>query len=342
MGGFESLGAPTNEPRGRVSQAYQVVDALVWIRGSHTFKTRRGLPPSLVRSYNDQFSRGRLSFNSLADLLAGVAAPSPVPASPVARRAATPTPTISALFVQDDWKVTRRLTLNFGLRHEYTGPLSEKIDRISNFIPAPGLVQVGQGLDTLYERDLNNFAPRVGFAFDPAGKRQDRAPRRLRLLLRLAVAGFLPASRASPTEASAPIRCPASGTFTVNFTGPVPFGPGVDIFGARHAGAALHRVRRGPAHADTLRAELQLQRAADPCRRHGAAGRAMSDRKGTKMYRVRDINQATRRTGRDPAGSAGLSTRSIPISPAYINWKRPPMPITTLSRCPPPAASPKT
>jgi len=36
VAGFESLGAPTNEPRGRVSQAYQFVDALVWSKGSHT------------------------------------------------------------------------------------------------------------------------------------------------------------------------------------------------------------------------------------------------------------------------------------------------------------------
>ena len=75
VGGFESLGAPTNEPRGRVSQAYQLVDALVWTRGSHTLKTGVDYRRPLVRSFNDQFSRGRLSFNNLADLLAGVAAP---------------------------------------------------------------------------------------------------------------------------------------------------------------------------------------------------------------------------------------------------------------------------
>src|SRR5262249_26044940 len=75
-GGFESLGAPTNEPRGRVSQAYQIVDALTWVRGRHTVKTGFDYRRPLVRSFNDQFSRGRLTFNNLADLLAGVAAPS--------------------------------------------------------------------------------------------------------------------------------------------------------------------------------------------------------------------------------------------------------------------------
>src|SRR5262249_22121565 len=76
IGGIESLGAPTNEPRGRVSQAYQIADALVWTHGSHTIKAGGDYRRPLVRSYNDQFSRGRLTFNNLADLLAGVAAPS--------------------------------------------------------------------------------------------------------------------------------------------------------------------------------------------------------------------------------------------------------------------------
>ena len=120
----------------------------------------------LVRSYNDQFSRGRISFNNLADLLAGVAAPSGTSIARGATRRDTYTNNVGT-FIQDDWKVTSHLTINLGLRHEYTGPFSEKRDMISNFLPSQGLIQVGHGLDTLYDRDWNNLAPRVGFAFDP-------------------------------------------------------------------------------------------------------------------------------------------------------------------------------
>ena len=112
VGGFESLGGPTNEPRGRVSQAYQIVDALVWTRGSHTIKTGIDYRRPLVRSYNDQFSRGRLSFNNLADLLAGVAAPSGTSIARGGTRRDTFTNNVG-LFLQDDWKINRLPHLEF-------------------------------------------------------------------------------------------------------------------------------------------------------------------------------------------------------------------------------------
>ena len=74
-------------------------------------------------------------------------------------------------FVQDDWKVKRNLTLSLGLRYEYFSPLTETQGRITNLVfPAgnllnPKLTQT----DHLYGGDKNNFGPRVGFAWSPAG-----------------------------------------------------------------------------------------------------------------------------------------------------------------------------
>ncbi|MCI0626758.1 MAG: TonB-dependent receptor [Acidobacteria bacterium] len=86
-----------------------------------------------------------------------------------------------ALFVQNDWKITPRLTLNLGLRYDLETPFTERYNRISyGFDPqaklpvqAPGLDLRGgvlfAGVDGNPRRggrvDTNNFAPRFGFAF---------------------------------------------------------------------------------------------------------------------------------------------------------------------------------
>jgi hypothetical protein len=90
--------------------------------------------------------------------------------------------TLENVYAQDDWHVSPKLTLNLGLRWEYGSPYSEQKNFISNFDPVsqtvltitPGAV-AGNGITpysgsgvygrTLVNPDLNDFAPRIGFAF---------------------------------------------------------------------------------------------------------------------------------------------------------------------------------
>ena len=79
----------------------------------------------------------------------------------------------AAGYVQSDWRWTSRLTLNFGLRYEYTSPFTEKRGHLQNLdystLPAaPRLAPVKYAVDP----DRNNFAPRVGLAFRPLPGRE--------------------------------------------------------------------------------------------------------------------------------------------------------------------------
>ena len=74
-----------------------------------------------------------------------------------------------AAFLQDDWRVRPRLTLNLGVRYEINTVIRERNNLEGNFDPILGAVQVGNQIPNPYNGDHNNFSPRVGFAWDING-----------------------------------------------------------------------------------------------------------------------------------------------------------------------------
>ncbi len=74
-----------------------------------------------------------------------------------------------SLFFQDDFRATRNLTINFGLRYEFSSVPQEAHNLLGNFDPNVGLVQVGHQISSLYNPDHKNFGPRAGFAWDIGG-----------------------------------------------------------------------------------------------------------------------------------------------------------------------------
>lgn len=73
-------------------------------------------------------------------------------------------------YIQDDWKVNRKLTLNLGLRYEFGTPYTEANNRLSNYDPVTNSIVLARD-GSLYDRalvdpDYNNFGPRLGLAYN--------------------------------------------------------------------------------------------------------------------------------------------------------------------------------
>ena len=163
-----------------------------WIREAHSFKfgaeqrlfyNSFGQPDSptgtfnfsQVTTANDPLSGAITEGNPIAGLLLGYGTNSSL--ITVRPRVADKSKE-TAFYVQDDWKVTRRLTLNLGLRYEWSTAYSERFNRTqySDFTAPSGITVPGLGallgatiFPTSSRRNLpvdrNNFAPRIGFAF---------------------------------------------------------------------------------------------------------------------------------------------------------------------------------
>lgn len=162
----------------------QFVDHLSYVAGRHALKFGGELHYDHVTNAAYGNARGSINF------LGGVVSAGPPPANapppssqledffggaPFKSTVEVGNPTLQlhnwayAAFFQDDWRVTRDLTLNFGIRYEYSSVPQEAQNRLGNFDPNLGMVQVGHQISNLYNPDHTNFGPRAGFAWDILG-----------------------------------------------------------------------------------------------------------------------------------------------------------------------------
>jgi outer membrane receptor protein involved in Fe transport len=168
----------------QLNEAYQFSDSLTWNKGNHTVKA--GFELSRLHYINESYFltmgdfnfTGAITGNAAADFLLGQAQ-SMMVASPALINDERQTNTY--YFIQDDWRIHPRLTLNLGLRYELSLPWTDgrglgialRPGQQSEVIPSaptgmvfPGDPGVPPGL---VETDKNNFAPRFGFAWSPFG-----------------------------------------------------------------------------------------------------------------------------------------------------------------------------
>jgi len=189
-----TLGGTAAVPLDRVETTTQFTDALTWIRGSHTIKA--GGDVQIYRSMNDQvqFARGRYSFTGaftgqagrsygtgFGDFLLGYPASYTVLVDLESAKPNRPQYWRQNAYVQDDWKISPRLTLNLGLRWEHHNGWTDGDNRWGAFDTSTGQVVYARDYplnynvkfpyrmaeDNVMEGRMSGFAPRIGFAYRP-------------------------------------------------------------------------------------------------------------------------------------------------------------------------------
>jgi len=159
------------------SDNYYFADSLTIIKGSHTaklggeFRNRR---TNIIDGGRSNSLKGHLQYAADAPLSTGNVQADYLLARPAANAFAGDVPggpfnlraNEISFFVQDDWKVSTHLTLNYGLRYDLFPSYTERDGRISNYDLNTGRVVVASDSgDNLIEDDHNNFGPRIGFAY---------------------------------------------------------------------------------------------------------------------------------------------------------------------------------
>ena len=165
---FTELGAFHNFPKiVGPDKVYDFIDQVSYLRGKHAFKFGGELRRDLVHQATYRGGRGRVKFPNLEAFLAGT----PQNAGFLA---GDPTRNISqwlyAGYAQDDWRVTRKVTVNLGIRYELQGVPTEANNLFGNWEPSVGFEQIGKNISSIYKRDGTNFSPRLGVAWDVTGK----------------------------------------------------------------------------------------------------------------------------------------------------------------------------
>lgn len=193
INGFDQTG-PT-PPQGRIDVTGQVTDTLSYAVGKNQYRFGGEYRKAQVDDFYNILSLGTFLFDgtqgpwfldflnntgffknintanydfnilTLADYMAGQVKTSSIALGNQERLVHVNT---FALFFQDAWQVCHKLTVDYGIRYEYFGPLHDGKKDLSVFVPSRGpLLFQGAGISSLYPRDWKNLAPRFGFAYRP-------------------------------------------------------------------------------------------------------------------------------------------------------------------------------
>ena len=171
--GLGRIGSPDFLPKFQHTNQFEFIDSLSWLRGNHGVKAGADIIMPMQNEYMDvPATRGSLRFrtsftgNAMADYLLGYVSDLQLSNVFVAQQRHR----AQMYYLQDDWKVNARLSLNLGLRYDWITPALEANNSQTNFLPAGTgslIFAKDGGLEDrgLVQPDNNNFAPRLGAVY---------------------------------------------------------------------------------------------------------------------------------------------------------------------------------
>jgi Carboxypeptidase regulatory-like domain/TonB dependent receptor len=186
--GFDPIGL--SNPSGRNSIVAHLTDTLSYVVGKHEIRFGGEFRQSQLDEFYHSNARGTFTFDgsqgpwttdplpnvnptdpnvlSLADFLLGYYRNASISRGDPERQVFVNS---FNFFAQDSWRVMPKLTVNYGLRYDYFGPFHNGYKNLSTFVPATGGLELqGDGLSSIYPTDWKNFAPRLGFSYQPGSK----------------------------------------------------------------------------------------------------------------------------------------------------------------------------
>jgi hypothetical protein len=164
---FTELGAFHNFPKiVGPDKVYSFIDQVSYLTGKHAFKFGGEIRRDLVHQGTYRGGRGRITFANLEAFLQGTPKAAGFLGGDPIRNISQ---WLYSGYAQDDWRITKKITLNLGLRYELQGVPTEANNLFGNWEPSVGFEQVGKNISSIYKRDNKNFSPRVGVAWDVTG-----------------------------------------------------------------------------------------------------------------------------------------------------------------------------
>ena len=162
--GFNTFGP--SDLQDQKQNSYQLLDNVSWSHGKHSVKFGGEYTHFIYPQFFLPRSNGDYWYNTTQVLINDQV---PDVQSRTLRGAGTGsflgTQSLFAGFVQDDFKVNNRLTLNLGLRYEFwTNPVGSETQALNSISSVPGVITFAKP-----KADYNNVGPRIGFAYDPTG-----------------------------------------------------------------------------------------------------------------------------------------------------------------------------